>query len=913
MNRRFYTLKFKIIVTTVLCVALVSLVSNFYLYHYLTNIIEQKAERIQQMYLSTLRSQLDQYIHDTVNFGLLCANDSLLTTALDGTAPRRSDALRAQDNLNAFLTSCPVLPYIDKLVAFNRDGLVIQASTRKTGTNLDLTKIHALPLYDRLSALSSPPPFVMGLTPSIVYGKESGFGLLCPVTGLGYRPGHSFIYIEVGLDLFENALSPYTELNNIFLAQADGALLTALPEGLPADFPVDLVTQGKTELNGTPYLIERATLSLGELSLYSCISQTALRSDTSLRFPVLVTLLTVLLLAVLLAVIVSAYLTRPIRRLNDRLHRVADNDFSFDPEIERPRDEIGQIGHTVNEMTMSISHLLDETQDMYEKRQRIEISLLQSQVNPHFLYNTLDSIHWMARLQKSDSIANMTRSLANLLKNIAKGTQDKITLREELDLLGHYIAIQNVRYVETFTWDCAIPETLLSCRIVKLTLQPLVENAIFHGIEPTGRCGVIRLTAQEAGNDLVLTVEDNGAGIAPEHLRDLLTTESTRNQGACDAAALEPLQQAGYLERYAALRIAFNFSPVPNSEAFSAGDIARLYHCHKDLAEKLARNLFAHCVILAPREESDCNALFVFCHHFPETEQWIQTVAAYCTKLKSAGAVITQAQTFVLATDLFSGAQSTECFRKQLFALRDHHYIAEVDGLPYSQLPEIAWESLAMNGFFSRLCVELRAKNATAVRLLLERAIERVRAVPHPHSQGLWLCSEVYRAVRTTKSEMPSSEGGTLFSAAGSTAMGQFSTRRQVAYWLEEATNELCSDMEQSGCAKAEMVEKAKQYVQDNIDKRIMLQDVADFVCISPGYLSALFKKVHQQNFVDYLNHVKVERACTLIQAQALRIGEISDRLGFENACYFSRVFKRYKGLTPTEYQKKQRREAAPD
>ena len=150
-------------------------------------------------------------------------------------------------------------------------------------------------------------------------------------------------------------------------------------------------------------------------------------------------------LAVCLAVLTSAYLSRPVSRLNARLRRIAANDFSFDPEIEKPQDELGQIGRTVNEMSMSIQHLLQETEEMYTQRRNIEIALLQSQVNPHFLYNTLDSIRWMAVIQKNPGIASITRSLSNLLKNIAKGTQDKITLAEELGLLQDYIAIQAVR------------------------------------------------------------------------------------------------------------------------------------------------------------------------------------------------------------------------------------------------------------------------------------------------------------------------------------------------------------------------------------------------------------------------------------------------------------------------------------
>lgn len=138
----------------------------------------------------------------------------------------------------------------------------------------------------------------------------------------------------------------------------------------------------------------------------------------------------------------------------------------------------------------------------------------------------------MAVIQQCPGIAATVGNLVNLLKNLAKGTQDKIPLREEFALLNDYIAIQNVRYVETFTFVNEVPDELLDLRIIKLTLQPLVENAIFHGIEPTGECGTITLSARTEDNDLILTVADDGAGIPPEKLKTLLTAPHQRNRSS---------------------------------------------------------------------------------------------------------------------------------------------------------------------------------------------------------------------------------------------------------------------------------------------------------------------------------------------------------------------------------------------
>lgn len=170
-------------------------------------------------------------------------------------------------------------------------------------------------------------------------------------------------------------------------------------------------------------------------------------------------------------------------------------------------------------------------------------------------------------------------------------------------------------------------------------------------------------------------------------------------------------------------------------------------------------------------------------------------------------------------------------------------------------------------------------------------------------SQAVWLCGEVSAAVeQALGADSP-------LSGQGPRQIEQLATRGQVVRWLEQLLNELLSQLEQYSLGRSALVEKARQYVCDNVEKRIMLQDVAEYVCISPGYLSSLFKKQYSQNLVDYINEVKMERACELIREGRYRIYEISYRMGFENAYYFSRVFKRHIGMTPSEYRKSLGRE----
>ena len=129
-------------------------------------------------------------------------------------------------------------------------------------------------------------------------------------------------------------------------------------------------------------------------------------------------------------------------------------------------------------------------------------------------------------------------------------------------------------------------------------------------------------------------------------------------------------------------------------------------------------------------------------------------------------------------------------------------------------------------------------------------------------------------------------------------------TRQQVLRWIEKLKNSLVEVLWQDSNTRSEPVERARQYVLDHIEDRLLLQDVANEVCISAGYLSTLFKRQYHQSLVSFINQAKVEYACRLIQERKYRISEISFRLSFENAYYFARVFKKYMGMTPTEYEK---------
>lgn len=224
---------------------------------------------------------------------------------------------------------------------------------------------------------------------------------------------------------------------------------------------------------------------------------------------------------VLLMMLMNRMIHTPVARLRDKIQRVSQGDFSREPSIEW-NHELGDIGRGINDLSESVTQLMNRRIEDEKQKQDLEYQMLQSQINPHFIYNTLNSIKWMATIQGAGGIAEMTTALSRLLKSIAKGTQLLIPIREELDFLEDYFTIQNYRYGGTITFALQVEDpAIYDCKILRFTLQPFVENSIFHGIEPRGGAGHITVHAcYESGaggrRDIRIDITDDGVGIPPD-------------------------------------------------------------------------------------------------------------------------------------------------------------------------------------------------------------------------------------------------------------------------------------------------------------------------------------------------------------------------------------------------------------
>lgn len=217
---------------------------------------------------------------------------------------------------------------------------------------------------------------------------------------------------------------------------------------------------------------------------------------------------------------ISSSITKPIKELCNSIHMVGEGDFTV-RTVASQADEMQTMSLAFDSMVERIATLMDNVRNEQDNLRLAEFRLLQAQINPHFLYNTLDTVVWLAADKQNEQVIRIINSLSNFFRTGLNNGRDIITIREEGLHVSSYLEIQQIRYRDLLTYDIDIPEQLHEYTIPKLTLQPLVENALYHGLKQKRSLGKIVLSARQDDDTLCLRVWDNGIGIPPELLQQL--------------------------------------------------------------------------------------------------------------------------------------------------------------------------------------------------------------------------------------------------------------------------------------------------------------------------------------------------------------------------------------------------------
>ena len=482
--------------------------------------------------LQTAATAIRRDIEEVDDLASWCAYNPSMRTYLLTDASNNNQALSMYPTVSAKYSTLRTMQYVQRFVLINAKGRQMVFGTAVTNTVAMTPEVLArIPGYDEeYSGWSCIMRDPMALTSQALD--------IIPVTrkltlsGTG-REAHICAFVSPSL--ITAALKGFTMPEGSSLLwqmggryySINGNILTEEPlSDIPADrLDVDMLDDS-TEVYSIAaghdaQLVVRYPIGVHDLYLIEIIPNGPLqRQIPYLSDSLVISLLAILVLGLLLAFLLHHMITPPITALQNRITKISSGDFSFDPAIEW-NNELGDIGRGINSMSASVTALMDHRLEDEKQKQDLEYRMLQNQINPHFIYNTLNSIKWMATIQHAPGIAEMVTALSRLLKSVSKSNERLVPLYEEFALLNDYFTIQQYRYGGTITLDVSyIEDEKLnhSCLIPRFTLQPLVENAIFHGIEPKGSAGEVTLRVERdtANGDVLIRLTDDGIGMTAE-------------------------------------------------------------------------------------------------------------------------------------------------------------------------------------------------------------------------------------------------------------------------------------------------------------------------------------------------------------------------------------------------------------
>lgn len=222
--------------------------------------------------------------------------------------------------------------------------------------------------------------------------------------------------------------------------------------------------------------------------------------------------------ATVISMMLSSAITKPITRLRGTMKEVEQGNLEVQMSFPKARNEIKDLVDSFNVMVERIKELVKKNKEEQEEKRKSEFKALQAQINPHFLYNTLDSIIWMAESNKNKEVIQMTSALSKLLRKSISNQKETVTVAEEIEYVSEYLKIQQMRYHDKLTYEIAVDREIMNCSIAKLVLQPLVENAIYHGIKTKEGKGHITINGAVEDGNAVLRIHDDGVGMDAETL-----------------------------------------------------------------------------------------------------------------------------------------------------------------------------------------------------------------------------------------------------------------------------------------------------------------------------------------------------------------------------------------------------------
>lgn len=554
------------ILFTLLAAGVIVVTSALSLSAQLRRSVIQSAEYALQISSAALR----QDIQEVDDLSRWCRVDSTVRTAVLSNISNGTLTNTVYPIISNKFNSMHTAPYIQRFLIYGSNGRLIMMGTAASQSVLiGRHNIGRLPGLDgdgpaiQWDRILSDPLLQPGIT-------LEGIPISSNMASYDGR-NSAWVYLSVSPALITDTLKSFTLEEGAWLCWIMGGRLYRVEGERLVDLGgVDQLPQPETgveetldrgtllysaQLDGQACSVVARPLGLHQLYLAQVIPNDRMTHPLSLLGgPVLVSLGLVLVMGLGMAALLHRTVAAPIGALQKRMEEVGRGEFSIDPTIEWD-NELGDVGRGINKLSQSVSSLMDSRIEDEKQRLDLEYRMLQNQISPHFIYNTLNSIKWMATIQHAPGVAEMVTALSRLLKSVSKGTRKLVPLEDEFALLEDYFTIQRYRYGGTISLTAPNLDggEWSGYLIPRFTLQPLAENSIFHGIEPKGGVGRLWVDIRRVpeGEDVLIDLSDDGAGMEEEQIQTLLSGGGERPGEA------EPFRHVGLWSVHRLLQLSF--------------------------------------------------------------------------------------------------------------------------------------------------------------------------------------------------------------------------------------------------------------------------------------------------------------------------------------------------------------------
>lgn len=488
----------------------------------------------------SISSNLDFLLDSLNRQSLILLSSQPLQNTLDEKAPE----IRLQNQLTAYLSDFMNFnDIISSIYIFSDSGVKYYVDS-VAPKHVSLGAIRNSEWYPRLVGLNGGALLSLNGGETFSAAGETYVSLIRVINSTNTQKPVGLMMINVSSDYIKKTVTQGNANHMQVIVRDEGnrSILDELPEEEEA--LGDISAAGKDsairKINGENYIISTLTNRYG----WRITSVTPFSELTKQVFTINVTLiLFIIVIAVFFLatfLLISLLITKPIHKLAVSM-KAAENGEFREIDIRTGNDEIGHLKDVYNMMVRKIVVLFDDIIREQAMKRKKELEVLQMQIKPHFLYNSFDSISSLALSGRNGDVYRLVRCLGKYYRSFLSACDEEVTVRKELEIVDSYLTIQEIRFPGKFTVKREIDERTLDCRFPSLTLQPLAENAVNHGIRGKPGTGVLTIRSLLRGDRLCISVEDDGVGMEPDKVREIM---SGRSEGVGLRATMEKLRLA---------------------------------------------------------------------------------------------------------------------------------------------------------------------------------------------------------------------------------------------------------------------------------------------------------------------------------------------------------------------------------